>query len=406
MWGTKFKFFGGNSHLPANIGQIVYKTSLFHLQPRKMTIVLDDLSKQHAKRTQRNESNVARRNFSKEKKEAKSSKKPVSSSFLDSVTKLKCGDLEKRTQRHGDASSIRSVSLYSLNDADDDELSINLNDTVATAHDLVDKKLKIAQYSELPVLKLANHDSAQSYCEYDADYADNQCLIVSTTLNDQPTSLKSAVTMATPAAYISPGPRFASEHLPHTSSRHVKYSNDSIMFTRNSNTLLSRLNSEFAFLNYLRTYRNSLTLKSLSNRFARKNIQIEEEANDELNLVNNIHADSSQKRADHTDDAEDFFEEEHTVRKRTKSRVKAKNKRFVLHNKPPIWNETSQVYQLDFGGRVTQESAKNFQVEYAGKQVMQFGRIDSNAYTLDFEWPFTTVQAFSIALANITQRLK
>ncbi|CAF0825138.1 unnamed protein product [Brachionus calyciflorus] len=83
-----------------------------------------------------------------------------------------------------------------------------------------------------------------------------------------------------------------------------------------------------------------------------------------------------------------------------------KTREFVLHNKPPIWNETSQVYQLDFGGRVTQESAKNFQVEYQGKQVMQFGRIDTNAYTLDFEWPFTTVQAFSIALANITQRLK
>lgn len=80
--------------------------------------------------------------------------------------------------------------------------------------------------------------------------------------------------------------------------------------------------------------------------------------------------------------------------------------RLVLHNKPPIWNENSQVYQLDFGGRVTQESAKNFQVEYCGKQVMQFGRIDTNAYTLDFEWPFTAVQAFSIALANITQRLK
>lgn len=80
--------------------------------------------------------------------------------------------------------------------------------------------------------------------------------------------------------------------------------------------------------------------------------------------------------------------------------------RIVLHNKPPIWNENSQVYQLDFGGRVTQESAKNFQVEYGGKQVMQFGRIDTNAYTLDFEWPFTAIQAFSIALANITQRLK
>lgn len=40
-----------------------------------------------------------------------------------------------------------------------------------------------------------------------------------------------------------------------------------------------------------------------------------------------------------------------------------------MHNKAPMWNESSQVYQLDFGGRVTQESAKNFQVEFRGKQV-------------------------------------
>ena len=81
---------------------------------------------------------------------------------------------------------------------------------------------------------------------------------------------------------------------------------------------------------------------------------------------------------------------------------------------------------MDFGGRVTQESAKNFQIEYRGKQVrikklirneyiqknvfffqvMQFGRIDHNAYTLDFQYPFTAVQAFAVALANVTQRLK
>ena len=44
-------------------------------------------------------------------------------------------------------------------------------------------------------------------------------------------------------------------------------------------------------------------------------------------------------------------------------------KEFVMHNKAPLWNEGSQVYQLDFGGRVTQESAKNFQIEHLGKQV-------------------------------------
>ena len=108
------------------------------------------------------------------------------------------------------------------------------------------------------------------------------------------------------------------------------------------------------------------------------------------------------------------------------------------------------MYQLDFGGRVTQESAKNFQIEFKNRQVsvhfvsrtdmnriavqteagivlsvylfihllmffgllffvaqvMQFGRIDSNAYTLDFQYPFTAIQAFAVALANVTQRLK
>ncbi|OWK02010.1 hypothetical protein Celaphus_00019139 [Cervus elaphus hippelaphus] len=79
---------------------------------------------------------------------------------------------------------------------------------------------------------------------------------------------------------------------------------------------------------------------------------------------------------------------------------------YVMANKQPLWNEATQVYQLDFGGRVTQESAKNFQIELEGRQVMQFGRIDGSAYILDFQYPFSAVQAFAVALANVTQRLK
>lgn len=57
-----------------------------------------------------------------------------------------------------------------------------------------------------------------------------------------------------------------------------------------------------------------------------------------------------------------------------KSKVKdkheeVKSQEFMLHNKAPLWNEITQVYQLDFGGRVTQESAKNFQIEHQGRQV-------------------------------------
>jgi len=77
-----------------------------------------------------------------------------------------------------------------------------------------------------------------------------------------------------------------------------------------------------------------------------------------------------------------------------------------MQNKTPFWNEQTQVYQLDFGGRVTQESAKNFQIEYQDAQVMQFGRIEQGSYTLDFCRPFSAVQAFAVALASITQRLK
>ncbi|OAD54715.1 Tubby-related protein 4 [Eufriesea mexicana] len=84
----------------------------------------------------------------------------------------------------------------------------------------------------------------------------------------------------------------------------------------------------------------------------------------------------------------------------------AVRRELVMHNKAPVWNESGQVYQLDFGGRVTQESAKNFQIEFKGRQVMQFGRIDGNAYTLDFQYPFSALQAFAVALANVTQRLK
>lgn len=77
-----------------------------------------------------------------------------------------------------------------------------------------------------------------------------------------------------------------------------------------------------------------------------------------------------------------------------------------MSNKAPVWNFSSHVYQLDFGGRVTQESAKNFQIEHNDEQVLQFGRVSTDTYTLDFQYPFSAVQAFGVALANVTQRFK
>lgn len=43
IWGTKFKIHGLAKTVPANLGHVTYKTSLLHLQPRQMTLVMTEL---------------------------------------------------------------------------------------------------------------------------------------------------------------------------------------------------------------------------------------------------------------------------------------------------------------------------------------------------------------------------
>ena len=58
-----------------------------------------------------------------------------------------------------------------------------------------------------------------------------------------------------------------------------------------------------------------------------------------------------------------------------------------VHNKTPVWNDETQSYVLNFHGRVTQASVKNFQivhdsdVEYI---IMQFARVAEDIFTMDY----------------------
>ncbi|CAF4127905.1 unnamed protein product [Rotaria magnacalcarata] len=79
-----------------------------------------------------------------------------------------------------------------------------------------------------------------------------------------------------------------------------------------------------------------------------------------------------------------------------------------LHNKSPIWNEETQSYVLNFHGRVTQASVKNFQVVHDNDQeyvCMQFGRVSDDVFTCDFKYPLCAVQAFGIALSSFDGKL-
>ena len=45
------------------------------------------------------------------------------------------------------------------------------------------------------------------------------------------------------------------------------------------------------------------------------------------------------------------------------------NSETLLHSKEPEWNDEFQIYELDFGGRVSRDSIKNFQIEKDGQVV-------------------------------------
>uniref|UniRef100_A0A8D0HJB7 Tubby-like protein n=1 Tax=Sphenodon punctatus TaxID=8508 RepID=A0A8D0HJB7_SPHPU len=79
-----------------------------------------------------------------------------------------------------------------------------------------------------------------------------------------------------------------------------------------------------------------------------------------------------------------------------------------LHNKAPVWNDDTQSYVLNFHGRVTQASVKNFQIVHENDPdyiVMQFGRVAEDVFTLDYNYPLCALQAFAIGLSSFDSKL-
>ncbi|KAL6215871.1 hypothetical protein ACLB2K_015297 [Fragaria x ananassa] len=85
---------------------------------------------------------------------------------------------------------------------------------------------------------------------------------------------------------------------------------------------------------------------------------------------------------------------------------------LILKNKAPRWHEQLQCWCLNFRGRVTVASVKNFQLvataepsqnvsaEEQEKVILQFGKIGKDIFTMDYRYPLSAFQAFGICLSS------
>ncbi|GAA0166137.1 scaffold/adaptor protein [Lithospermum erythrorhizon] len=97
---------------------------------------------------------------------------------------------------------------------------------------------------------------------------------------------------------------------------------------------------------------------------------------------------------------------------------------LVLKNKAPRWHEQLQCWCLNFRGRVTVASVKNFQLIAAtqppvagapttsqpsqsdhDKVILQFGKVGKDMFTMDYRYPLSAFQAFAICLSSFDTKL-
>ncbi|KAG0374372.1 hypothetical protein BGX24_010482 [Mortierella sp. AD032] len=81
---------------------------------------------------------------------------------------------------------------------------------------------------------------------------------------------------------------------------------------------------------------------------------------------------------------------------------------LVLRNKSPQWNDDTNSFVLNFGGRVSLASVKNFQIVHDNDLdyiIMQFGKTAQDNFTMDCQYPMTPFQAFAFALTSFDAKL-
>ncbi|CAN6226471.1 unnamed protein product [Urochloa humidicola] len=89
--------------------------------------------------------------------------------------------------------------------------------------------------------------------------------------------------------------------------------------------------------------------------------------------------------------------------------------KVALKNKSPTWNQQLQCWCLNFHGRVTVASLKNFQLVASGVTtpsnqedddvILQFGKIGKDLFSMDYRYPLSAFQAFAICLSSFDTKI-
>ncbi|XP_047946749.1 tubby-like F-box protein 6 [Salvia hispanica] len=88
---------------------------------------------------------------------------------------------------------------------------------------------------------------------------------------------------------------------------------------------------------------------------------------------------------------------------------------LILRNKAPRWHEQLQCWCLNFHGRASVASVKNFQLVASPengvvgpeheKVILQFGKVGKDVFTMDYRYPLSAFQAFAICLSSFNTKI-
>ncbi|KAF8679394.1 hypothetical protein HU200_045737 [Digitaria exilis] len=91
--------------------------------------------------------------------------------------------------------------------------------------------------------------------------------------------------------------------------------------------------------------------------------------------------------------------------------------KVALKNKSPSWNQQLRCWCLNFHGRVTAASVKNFQLVASDESaptpsnqegddvILQFGKVGKDLFTMDYRYPISAFQAFAICLSSFETKI-